>query len=390
MDAPQVFDFDREIDRTGTGSVKWDRYADPDVLPLWVADTDFQSPPAILAALHARVDHGVFGYTQPSAEVVGEVVSFLDCTFGWRVEPPWLVWLPGLVSGLAVSCRAFAGPGEAVLTSTPIYPPFLQCPGAMDRALQTAPLCERDGRWQFDWDALAAAIDSRTRLFLFCSPHNPCGRIWERDELVRLADLCARRDLVICSDEIHNQLLLDARPHLPTAMLAPEVAARTVTLMAPSKTYNIAGLACSYAIIPDPGLRRRFQRAAAMIVPHVSALAYPAALAAYRHGGAWLAAQLDYLRRGRDLLEAAVAAVPGVRMAHVEATYLAWIDCRDLGLADPVAHFEAYGLGLQGGHEFGLPGYVRWNFGTTHARLALAVDRFRWACAAADRVGRRA
>ncbi|HOX25366.1 MAG TPA: PatB family C-S lyase [Candidatus Krumholzibacteria bacterium] len=376
------FNFDRDIDRRGTASVKWDRYGDPDILPLWVADTDFASPPAVLAALRERVDHGVFGYTLPPRELEAEVVRFLGRSLGWRVEGRWLVWLPGLVSGLAACCRAFAAPGEAVLTSTPIYPPFLRCPAAMERGLQTAPLALRDGRWRFDWDALEAAIDSRTRLFLFCSPHNPCGRIWERAELERLANLCGRHDLVICSDEIHNQLLLDQGPHVPTACLGPDVAARTVTLMAPSKTYNIPGLGCSFAIIPDDHLRRRFERAAAMIVPHVGALAYTAALAAYRHGDAWLAAQLAYLRRGRDLVEAAVAEIPGVAMAHVEATYLAWIDCRDLQVADLAGHFEKGGLGVQGGDEFGLPGFVRLNFGTTHARVVLALERFRQACSA--------
>lgn len=377
------FDFDREIDRTGTASLKWQRYQDRDILPLWVADTDFLSPPAVLAALRERVAHGVFGYTVPPPELIAAVGDHLAQTYRWQVDPDWLVWLPGLVSGLAVACRAFAGPGDGVLTSTPIYPPFLTCPSAMERHLQTAPLVRRHGRWEFDWDAFAAAIDRTTRLFLFCSPHNPCGRIWQRAELEQLAENCLRHDLVICSDEIHNQLLLDREPHLPTALVAPEIAARTVTLLAPSKTYNIAGLGCSYAVIPDQALRRRFQRAAAMIVPHVNALGYTAAVAAYRDGGSWLAAQLDYLRRGRDLIESAVAALTGVHMTHVEATYLAWLDCRALHLDDPVAHFEAHGLGFQAGREFGLRGFIRWNFGTTHTRLRAALDRFQTACAAA-------
>lgn len=377
------FDFDREVDRHGTASVKWDRYPCGRVLPLWVADTDFLSPPAVLAALRERVAHGVFGYTSPPPELVETVCAHLERTYRWRVDADWLVWLPGLVTGLSVACRAYAGPGESVLTSTPIYPPFLSCPGAMDRGLRTAPLVRQDGRWRFDWESFEAAIDTSTKLLLFCSPHNPCGRIWEQEELDRLAEICARHDLVICSDEIHNQLLLDPTPHRPTAMVAPEVAARTVTLMAPSKTYNIAGLGCSFAVIPDDGLRRRFVRAAAMIVPHPNALGYVAALAAYRDGGPWLEAQLAYLQRGRDLIEAAVASLAGVRMTHVEATYLAWLDCRQLGVGDLKAHFEAHGLGFQEGREFGLPGFVRWNFGTTHARLRAALGRFEEACAAA-------
>ena len=383
-DSTNLFDFDEAVDRSGTCSLKWDLYRDRDVLPLWVADTDFKSPPAVIEALHERVDHGVFGYTLPPRELVAEVQGHLQRSFGWTVPEEWLVWLPGLVSGLSLCCRAFAKPDEAVLTTTPIYPPFLKCPTAMERELQTAPLVRSGGRWEFDWDAFEAAIDQRTRLFLFCSPHNPCGRIWDEAELTRLVDICERHDLVLCSDEIHNQLLLDAAPHRPTAMIAPEVAARTVTLMAPSKTYNIAGLACSYAIIPDSSLRRRFRHATAMIIPHVNLLGFTAALAAYRHGGPWLAAQLDYLRQGRDLIEEAVAGMPRVSMTHVEATYLAWLDCRELGLAETAAHFEEHGLGFQAGREFGLSGFMRWNFGTTHANIREALERFKQACAAAE------
>jgi cystathionine beta-lyase len=376
------FDFDHPVDRRGSDSVKWERFQDPDLLPLWVADTDFTSPPAVMEALRARVNHGVFGYTRTPPELVAEVQHHLERTFGWDVPEHHLVWIPGLVSALSVCCRAFASPGEAVLTSTPIYPPFLKCPPAMERVLQVAPLVVEHGRWTFDWDRFEAALDERTRLFLFCSPHNPCGRVWDRAELERLVEVCERHDLIICSDEIHNELILDPVPHRPTALVAPEAAARTVTLMAPSKTYNIAGLACSYAIIPDDGLRRRFQRAMAMIVPHVNLLGYTAALAAYRHGGPWLAAQLDYLRRGRDLIEQAVAGIPDVTMTHVEATYLAWLDCRALGHDDTAAHFQRFGLGFQGGRDFGLPGFLRWNFGTTLANTRTALGRFREACEA--------
>lgn len=377
MNIDRPLNFDQPIDRSASCCIKWDRYAGRDVLPLWVADTDFQSPPEVLQAMHDRVDHGVFGYTQPCQALIDEVVDFQRRTFGWEVDPGWLVWLPGLVSGLSVCCRAFAGPGEGVLTSTPIYPPFLKCPAAMERTLQTAPLTVDGGRWVFDWDAFESAIDDRTRLYLFCAPHNPCGRLWERQELEELAAVCEKHDMIICSDEIHNQLILDDRPHVPLATLSPEIAARTVTLMAPSKTYNIAGLACSYAIIPDAELRRRFQDAAAMIVPHPNLMGYTAALAAYRHGDTWLAAQLDYLRTARDMVQEAVDSLPGVSMTHVEATYLAWLDCRELGLDQTALSFEDFGLGFQAGREFGLKGFVRWNLGTTHANTREAIARFR-------------
>ena len=379
-------DFDQPVDRRGTGSIKWDRFAGRDVLPLWVADTDFRSPAAVMAALRARVDHGVFGYGQAPRELCEVVRSRLQRDFAWTVAESDLVWLPGLVTGLSVACRALAGPGEAVLTSTPIYPPFLACPRAMDTALQTAPLVQSDGgRWVFDWERLEAAITPATRAFLLCSPHNPCGRLWEGAELARLAEVCARHDLVIVSDEIHNQLLLDPdRPHVPTATLAPEVAARTITLMAPSKTYNLAGLGCAFAVITDAALRRRFTRAMHMIVPHVNVLGYVAALAAYRDGDDWLRAQLTYLRRNRDRLEEVVAELPGLHMAHVEATYLGWLDARALGVADPYAHFEQHGLGFGNGKDFAGEGFVRFNFGCTRAVLEQALARLAAGVAAAS------
>lgn len=383
-----TFLFDRPIDRRGTASLKWDRYAGRDVIPLWVADTDFASPPVVLEALRSRVDHGVFGYGQAPRELVEVVLTRLQREYAWALTEDDLVWLPGLVTGLSVACRALAGPGEAVLTSTPIYPPFLSCPPAVGCELQTAALLQTadsrhdGGRWVFDWERFERAITPTTRAFLLCSPHNPCGRLWERAELERLAEVCARHDMVIVSDEIHNQLILDpGRPHIPTATLAPEVAARTITLMAPSKTYNLAGLGCAFAVITNPELRRRFRRAAHMIVPHVNVLGYVAALAAYRDGDDWLRAQLGYLRGNRDRLEAVVAGLPGLSMAHVEATYLGWLDARGLEVEDPCAHFERHGLGFGCGKDFDGEGFVRFNFGCTRAVLDQALERLAQAAA---------
>ncbi|MFO7652718.1 MAG: PatB family C-S lyase [Candidatus Krumholzibacteriia bacterium] len=380
----RTYDFDRPPDRRSTDSIKWRRYAGRDVLPLWVADMDFASPPAVVDALVRRVGHRVFGYAEPLPELTAAVLGHLERDFGWTAEPDWLVWLPGLVSGLSVCCRAVGEPGDAVFTHTPIYPPFLKVPAAMDRQVTTVPLVCGSGGWAIDPDATAGALaDERTRLFLLCSPHNPCGRVWTRHELERLADLCLAHDVVICSDEIHNQLVLDPdRRHLPTALLSAEVAARTITLMAPSKTFNVAGLGCSFAVIPDAGLRRRFRRAMAGIVPHVNALGLTAALAAYTEGEPWRQALLEYLRKGRDMVQAEVAALPGLTMAPVEATYLAWIDARGLDLADPVAHLEEHGLGLSDGRDFGAPGFVRLNFGCAHAVLREALARLRQAVAA--------
>ncbi|GBG03107.1 aspartate aminotransferase [Azospira sp. I13] len=373
-----AFDFDTPVERRGSDSFKWGRYAGREVLPLWVADMDFASPPEVLAALHARVDHGVFGYGGPTEAVVESVRAALVRDYGWAVEADWLVWLPGLVTGLNVACRALAGPGEAVATAVPVYPPFLSAPVLSERSLVRVPLACREGRWAWDWDALEAVLqaDPRPRLLLLCHPHNPVGRAWQREELETLADLCERYDVLVCSDEIHADLqLTPGARHLPFACLEREVARRSVTLMAPSKTYNIPGLSCAFAVVPDGAIRRRFTRAMAGIVPHVNVLGLAACAAAYAHGGPWRSALLDYLRGNRDAVAQAVAALPGMAMTLPEATYLAWIDLREKGLADPAAACEAAGIGLSDGREFGAPGFVRLNFACPRSTLEQALAR---------------
>ncbi len=375
MSAP-LFDFDTPIDRTGTASLKWDRYLGRDILPLWVADMDFPSPPPVMTALRERIEHGVFGYTLTPAALTAAIVAMLAEEYGWQVAPEWLVWLPGLVCGLNVVCRAVGSAGSGVLTTTPAYPPFLDAPALSGRLLHTAPLVLANNRWQMDFDRLETAVTPETRLFLLASPHNPTGRVYTARELERLADFCDRHNLVLCSDEIHCGLILAPdRRHLPAATLAPEVARRTVTLMAPSKTFNLPGLGCAFAVIPDQDLRRRFRQVMAGIVPHVNALGYTAALAAYRHGAPWRDALLAYLRDNARLVGEAVAAMPGVTATPVEATYLAWLDCRATGLAEPAAFFEAAGVGLSDGREFGAPGFVRLNFGCPRATLTQALNR---------------
>lgn len=370
------FDFNRLVDRRGTGSLKWDRYAGRDVLPLWVADMDFASPPAVIEALQERAAHGVFGYSHAPAALVEAVQAWLLERYGWRVAAEELVWLPGLVVGLNVACRAVGGEGAEVLTLTPIYPPFLSAPELSGRRLVTVPMVREAERWGIDFVALERALTPASRLLLWCSPHNPTGRVWSRDELERLADLCLRHNLVLCSDEIHADLVLEPGcRHLPTATLDAAVAKRTITLMAPSKSFNLPGLNCAFALIPDPALQARFRRAMAGIVPHVNLFGYAAALAAYRDSADWLAALLDYLRGNRNLVDAAVAAMPGLRTTSVEATYLTWIDARDMGWENPAQVFEEGGVGLSDGREFGAPGFVRLNFGCPRPVLQEALER---------------
>lgn len=373
--------FDTPIDRRGSDSFKWGKYAGRDILPLWVADMDFAAPPAVLAALHRRIEHGVFGYGGPWPSLTESVLAHLQGEYGWSIEPEWLVWLPGLVTGLNVACRAVDG---EVLTATPIYPPFLGAPHFSGRKLNRVDLALDNNRWQWDMAAVQQATTAATRLFLFCHPHNPVGRCWSRDELLALADYAERNDLVVCSDEIHCGLILDAdKRHIPFASLSPAAAQRSITLLAPSKTFNIPGLGCAFAVIPNPALRRRFEQAMHGIVPHVNVLGLAACEAAFRHGGDWHRDLIAYLRGNRDRVAATMASLPGVRMAPVEATYLAWIDVRDLRLAKPAAHFEAHGIGLSDGADFGAPGWLRLNFGCPRATLDEALTRFERAVRAA-------
>jgi cystathionine beta-lyase len=385
-----TFDFDTVPARLGTDSQKWQKYAGRDVLPLWVADMDFKSSPAIIAALHHRVEAGIFGYARPVKSTVEAVVGAMESRYSWKIDPTWIVWLPGLVVGLNITAQAFAETGDEVLTLTPVYPPFMSAPKNCARLSTAVPFVLTDGQWAIDWDALERAVTPRTRLFYLCNPHNPLARVWRRDELVRLADFCVRHNLVLCSDEIHCGLILDpALPHIPTGTLRGEIARRTITLMAPSKTYNVPGLGTSLAIIPDPALRARFVRAAAGVVAEVTALGFAACEAAYRDSEPWRQALLAYLRDNRDYLMDFVAReLPGVRIeAPIEATYLAWLNVSALKLADPIAHFEQHGVGLSDGAFYGAPQgtHVRLNFGCPRATLTEALRRMKSALAAAPR-----
>ena len=380
MSAPSVFNFEQIVDRRGGDSLKWNKYAGRDVLPLWVADMDFSAPPAVVAALEKRIALGHFGYSEAWPSLIDAVLGHLQREYGWAVDAASLVWLPGLVTGLNVACRAVEG---GVLTATPVYPPFLSAPRLSGRALVTVSLSLCDGRWGWDFAALEAALTPDTRLLLLCHPHNPVGRAWRKSELAALSDFCKRHDLIVCSDEIHCGLVLEGGPaHLPVAMLDGEIASRSITLMAPSKTYNIPGLGCAFAIISDSALRRRFVAAMNGIVPHVNILGLAACEAAYRDCNDWHTALISHLSGNRDRVESAIAGMAGLAMTHVEATYLAWIDARGLGVDNPAVFFESAGVGLSSGADFGLPGWVRLNFGCPRATLDAALERMHSACAA--------
>jgi len=376
--------FDALIDRRETDSVRWDKYAGRDVIPLWVADTDFRAPPAVIDALQARVAHGVFGYTAPPAALLEAIVARMQRLYAWTIQPEWVVFLPGVVSALYMAVQRLTTSTQHVLSPAPVYYHVFRAAQTAPRTYADVPMVQVQGRWVWDEDVLAAAVTPDTRLLMLCNPHNPGGTVFTREELSRLATFAARHDLLIVSDEIHCDLILEpGAMHVPIASLSPEISQRVVTLMSPSKTFNIAGSGMAYAIIEDPRLRTAFSFDLKKTVHDASLFGYTAALAAYQDGADWLRAQLAYLRVNRDLLTATVARLPGVQMVHLEATYLAWIDCSGLGVADPQALFLAHGLGLSPGVDFGAPQYVRFNFGTQRARLETALQRFERAVRAA-------
>lgn len=375
--------FDTVLDRRATESLKWRAYA-ADVLPMWVADMDFRSPEPVIAALHERVEHGVFGYPGRVSGFNEVIMERMAQRYGWQVSAEEIVMVPGVVTGFNWVAQTFCAPGQAVLVQTPVYPPFLSAPANGGLLRQDAALVRRaDGRYEIDFEAFEQAITPQTRLFILCNPHNPVGRVFTPAELTRLAEICLRHDVLICSDEIHCDLVYSPYQHTPIASLDAEIAQKTVTLMAPSKTYNIAGLECSFAIVPNAALRQQLQEGRRGVVGWVNVLGQVAALAAYRHGQPWLDELLLYLQANRDLTESFVRQyLPGVQMGPIEGTYLAWLDCRATGLEDPYQFFLDEGrVALSNGADYGPggQGFVRLNFGCPRAMLQEALQRMQQA-----------
>jgi cystathionine beta-lyase len=373
-----TFDFDKTINRWNTGSLKWDRYKCTNIIPMWVADMDFQAPPVILEALCKHVEHGVFGYAVPKDELVEVVVNRLKAKYHWEIKPSWIVWLPGIVPALNVVCRTIGSNGDEVLTFIPVYPPFLSAPTLSSKTLKTVPLCRNKKSFTFDLERFEKEISSKSKLLLLCNPHNPVGRAFTKEEIRNVAEICLKHDIVLCSDEIHCDLILDNKEHIPLATLSSEISANTITLMAPSKTFNVPGLNCAFAVIPDEALRTSFITTRRGIVPDTNALGYTACLAAYKDCEEWRVALIDYLRKNRDIVYHSVNQnIPNLSMDHVEATYLAWINTKELNISDPASFFERAGVGLSDGRHFQGERYVRLNFGCPRKTLLEALDRMK-------------
>lgn len=381
------YDFDCIVNRCGTDSVKWCHYP-PDALPLWVADMDFRSPEPVIAALRERVQHGVFGYGKEPPELRAVLVERLQRLYGWQVSPDWLLFLPGVVIGFNLTCRAFAAPGDGVLLQTPAYPPILSAPQNAGCTRDEMELTvQADGHYAIDLDLLERTITERTRVFILCNPHNPVGRVFTRQELQGMAEICLRHNLVICSDEIHCDFVYGGAEHIPIAALDPEVAAHTITLMAPSKTFNIAGLHFAVGIVPNEGLRKQLCAAKNGLVHEPDILGYTAALAAYRDGQPWLDEVMRYLEANRDfIVEYVNERLPGIHAHKPEGTYLLWLDCRQAGIpGNPHKFFlERAKVALNDGPDYGRggEGFLRLNFGCPRTTLHEALERMEMALAA--------
>ncbi len=375
--------FDEIIDRRSSESLKWHIYEE-DVLPLWVADMDFRCADEVVNALHERVDHGIFGYGLPPKDLAKIIVDRLQRLYKWNISEQHVSYVPGCVTGFNLALRAFCQPGDAVIIQTPVYPPFLSAPAdAGLRRLDNQLIKHPDGYYEIDFDLFEKQIiENKVKLFILCNPHNPVGRVFKRAELQRLAEICLKHDVIICSDDIHCDLIYSGYHHIPVASLSPEIAARTITLMAPSKTYNIAGLHASVVIIENPQLYKQYCAARHGLVSNPGVLGLTAARAAYLHADPWLQEVMDYLEHTRDwLFEVVKTQFPGIRMAKPEGTFLAWLDCTDLHLQPSPQQFflEKARVGLNDGKDFGTQEkeFVRFNFASPHTVLVDAVDRMR-------------
>lgn len=375
-------DFDREIDRHGTDCEKYDAcerlFGRADITPLWVADMDFAAPPAVLAALQARLAHGVLGYTDAPARLRHVIRDWCQQRHGWAPDPDTLLVTPGVVPSLFACVQAFSQPGDGVIIQTPVYPPFAHAVQRNGRRLLQNPLQQVDGRWRMDWDGLEA-LAAEARLLLLCSPHNPVGRVWQVEELARLLDIAHRHDLLIISDEIHADLVFTPHRHTVLATL-PAAGDRVITAMAPSKTFNIPGLGLSWLQLPSTAQRRALQAVFGQLHLHMShPLSLVAAEAAYRDGAGWLDALLPYLAASRDQASARLRRA-GVPVADCEGTYLLWLDTRHTGCDESVLQqrlVHEAAVGLSQGSFFGEAGrgFFRLNLGMPRARLLPAVDR---------------
>lgn len=380
MNEVGCMDFDQIIDRRESCSFKWNKYAGKDILPVWVADSEFKCAQPILDVLHQRVEHGLLGYTLPAQYEPAKIAikDWLARRHDWQINTDWIVWTPGVVPAFNVACKAYCEAGDKVLVQVPNYPPLLAAPGLNQLQRVDIPTLENEGHWELDFEALEReAADPKAKLLILCNPMNPVGAVFSEAELQQVAAICERHNLVLCSDEIHCDLVLDEQArHIPASKLE-RLKHNSVTLMAASKTFNIAGLGTSFAIIPDARVRQQFVQAAMGIVPWANVLGLYATEAAFSQCDDWYEAQLTYLRGNRDYLMQEVNQIPGLKLLAPQATFLAWVDASGLGVDNPQSWCEERGVGPSPGADFGDKQFFRINFACPRSQLEQVIQRLK-------------
>jgi cystathionine beta-lyase len=381
-----MWNFDKAINREGTNCIKYDlreeTFGVSDVIPMWVADMDFNTPDFIVESLHKRLDHEIYGYTFRPPEYFKSIIDWTKLRHNWSLEKEWISFSPGIVPALNFCTLAFTQAGDNIIVQPPVYFPFFSAAESHGRNLIYNKLTETGGKWNIDFDSLAASIDSRTKMIIISNPHNPVGRVWIPEELNSLADICLRNNILMVSDEIHCDLVLPGYTHTPLASLSDKIAENTITLIAPSKTFNLAGLSTSSVIISNPVLRKSFTRIIDNL--HIGGgniFGTVASAAAYTHGHKWLEAMLDYVDHNIEFVkDYCREMIPEIIPVPPEATYMIWLDCRSFGMTGKeLQNFfvKKAGVGMNEGSTFGPggEGFMRMNLGTNHQTVMKAMEQ---------------
>ena len=383
----KIYDFDKVIERRGSGAVKTDAlqkvFGNEDAIPMWVADMDFETPDFIINAIRKRMEHAVFGYTVEPEEFRQAIIDWIADHHGWNVQKEWISYIPGIVKGIGMAINALLEKDDKVIIQPPVYHPFRLVPQKNGREIVFNPLKELpDGNYQMDFENLEAVCDEKCRMLILANPHNPAGIVWPRETLERLASFCHSKGIIVISDEIHCDMALYGNSHIPFASVSEEAAACSITFGAPSKTFNIAGIVASYAIVPNDQLRERFYgwlEASEFAAPSI--FSPIATIAAFREGEEWRKQMLRYIEDNTDyVIEFCKERIPQIKPLRPQASFLIWLDCRDLGLDREALNklfIEKAGLALNDGEMFnpGGKGFMRLNIGTSRTVLQEAMER---------------
>ena len=381
-----MWNFDEPVAREGTDCIKYDRrqetFGVKDVIPMWVADMDFKCPDFVVESIHRRIEHEIFGYSYRPPEYYLSIINWIKSRHNWKVEREWISFCPGIVPALNFCTLAFTQPGDSIIVQPPVYFPFFSTAESHGRNLIYNRLNENEGKWSIDFDSLVSAINEKTKMIIISNPHNPVGRVWSAEELINLAEICIEKNIIIISDEIHCDLTLPGFIHTPMASLSEKIALKTVTLIAPSKTFNLAGLSTSSVIIPDPDLRKSFNRVVDNLhIGNGNIFGTVASIAAYTHGEKWLEELMHYIDDNVEYVsEYCRNMIPEIIPVKPEATYMIWLDCRKFQMqGKELQNFFIHkaGVGMNEGSAFGPggEGFMRMNVGTIHNTVIKAMEQ---------------